>query len=80
MTEMISLLTTTLDIHLNIGQNFSISTPQVFMSLATITAQSLSNKTVQQVGHAQFYLPFNFTSNLNNNQTISLRVCFFSFV
>ncbi len=34
--EIISLLTSALNIHLNIGQNLIINTPEVFMSLETI--------------------------------------------
>ena len=35
MDAMISLLTSSLNIHLNIGQDSIIDTPQVFMSLET---------------------------------------------
>ena len=71
-TETLSLLTSALNIHLNIGQNLTMNTSSVFMSLETISIESLSNKIIQQVGNAQISLP----SNMNNDQTISLRVCF----
>ena len=77
MTKMISLLTSVLNIHINLGQNYIINTSEVFMSLETVTVKSLWNKTIKQVGYAQIVIPFNFSSNLNENQTISLRVCFF---
>ncbi len=77
VTEMISLLTTTLNIHLNVGQNLTMNTSEVFMSLETITMDSLFNKQIQQVGNAQIQLPPNFTSNINKNSTISIRVRWF---
>ncbi len=77
MKEMISLLTETLNIHLNIGQNLTMNTSEIFMSLETIQTQSISNKTIKQVGDALIHIPLNFKSNLNENETISLRVCLF---
>lgn len=70
---MIALLTSALKVHINIGQNLSINTPSAFMSLETLSMESLSNKEIQQVGQAKISLPI---FNLNNNQIISLRVCF----
>jgi hypothetical protein len=78
VNEMISLLTSILNIHLNIGQNLTINTSEVFMSLETVTMNSFLNKQIQQVGNAQIHIPTNFTSNLNKNSKISIRVwCFF---
>jgi hypothetical protein len=74
--ETVSLLTSALNIHLNIGQNQTINTSSVFMSLETISVESLSNKLIQPIGNAQISLPSNINSNMNNDQTISLRVCF----
>ena len=74
--ETISILTSTLNIHLNIGQNQLMNTSSVFLSLETISIESLQNKIIQQVGNAQIQLPSNINSNINNDQTISLRVCF----
>jgi len=76
MNKTISLLTSLLNIHLNIGQNLAINTPQIFMSLETITVQALSNKTIEQIENSQMFIPSNFYLNLNKSQTISLRVCF----
>ncbi len=70
-----SLLTSALNINLNIGQNLTLNTSSVFMSLETISIQSLSNKMIQPVGNAQIQLPSNLNSNFDNDQTISLRVC-----
>ena len=74
-TQTIALLTSALNIHLNVGQTQTINTSSVFMSLETISSQSLANKTIQPFGNAQITLP----STLTNNQTLSLRVCLFFF-
>ncbi len=71
MEETILLLAETLIIHLNIEQYLIINTSEIFMSLETITVQSLTNKTIKQMGHTLIHIPLNF----NSNQTISLRVC-----
>ncbi|CAF2697542.1 unnamed protein product [Rotaria sp. Silwood2] len=49
--EIISLLTSSLNIHLNLGQNLLINTSETFMSLETISIESLSNRIVEQVGN-----------------------------
>ncbi len=74
MNEVVSLLSSSINIHLNIGQNSKINTSQVFMSLETQLLESLSNKLVKQVGNGQIQLPQNFNSNLTNNSKISIRV------
>jgi hypothetical protein len=76
-TDTMSLLTSALNIHLNIGQNLVMNTSSVFMSLETITIKSLSNKLVQQTGNAQIQIPSNFESNSTNDASISLRVDLF---
>jgi hypothetical protein len=81
VSEMIRLLTSVLNIHLNIGLNSTINTSEVFLSLETLSIESLSNKTVKQVGSAQIQIPSNL--HLNKNQTVLLRVSLtfeFSFV
>ena len=60
--QMIFILTSSLNLHLNLGQNYSIETPQVFLSLQTISLQSLLNRMNLS------------SSNLNPNQTVSFRV------
>jgi hypothetical protein len=72
--ETISLLTAALHIHLNIGQNFTINTSSVFMSLETTSMESLSNKLIQQIENTQIHLP----STINqNNSIVSIQVCLF---
>ena len=76
VNEMISKLTSTLNIHLNIGQEMIMDTSSVFMSLETRSIESLSNKQIKQVGDAAIQLPSTFQTNISQNSTVSLRVCF----
>ena len=76
MNEILSVLSSVMNIHLNIGQNSIIDTPNAFMSLETVSTETLSNKIIQQVGSAQIHLSAILKSNLNNDSTISLRVGF----
>ena len=69
--KMISLLTSTLNLHINIGQHCQINTSDVFMTMETLSNQSLSNKSIEQISNARVQLPLNLT--LNNTGTISLR-------
>jgi len=77
--KIISLLSLSINIHLNLEQNFIINTSEVFSSLKTLSFQSLSNQILKQVGNALVQFPSQFNSNLNQNQTISLRVNYFFF-
>ncbi|UJR09075.1 hypothetical protein I4U23_013322 [Adineta vaga] len=73
-TQIISFVTSSLNIHLNVGQNLLMNTSQTFMSLETISIESLSNKTIKQVGSASFYLPSQFTLNTtDHHSSFSLR-------
>ena len=67
LNQMIFILTSSLNLHLNLGQNYSIETPQVFLSLETVSLQSLSNQ-------------MNLSSNLNQNQIVSFQVRFSLFL
>lgn len=71
VNQMISLLTSTLNLHINVGQNCQINTSEVFMSMETLSAKSLSNKSIEQVSNARIQLPMNFTAN--HNGPISLQ-------
>jgi hypothetical protein len=79
VTETISLITSALNIHLNIGQNFTMNTSSVFLSIETTSITSLSNKIIQQVGDAQMHIPSSFNLSTNDNTSISLRVCLNTF-
>jgi hypothetical protein len=78
VNETVSKLTSTLNIHLNIGQKTVMNTSEVFMSLETQSIESLSNKQIKQVANAAIRLPSTFQTNNRHNSTVSLRVCFFS--
>ena len=69
--ETMSLLTNALKIHLNLGQNSTMNTSSVFMSLETLSMDSLHNKIIRPLGNAQIHLPENFQVNSTG---ISLRV------
>ena len=73
--ETIDLLTNALHIHLNLEQNLTFETPNAFMSLGTVSIESLSNRILSPVANAPIRLPEQFTSSLNNQSTISFRVC-----
>ncbi len=80
VTETLSLITSALNVHLNIDQNMIMNLSSVFMSLERISFQSLTNKLINQIENAQIYIPSNFHSNLTDNKPVSLRVCFFLFL
>ena len=56
---MVLLLTSILNIHLNIHQNMTINSSSVFMSLEKILFESLSNKLIKQNENAQIQIPSN---------------------
>ncbi len=70
VNKTISLLSLSLNKHLNFGQNLTINTSQVFMLLEKTSMNHFSNK---QIGNAEIKFPFNFSSNLNQNQSILIR-------
>ena len=73
-TSTLALLTSSLNIHLNTGQNLTMNTPSLFMSLETISIQSLSQRTIQQPGSARIQIPPSVQLNSNNHTSVSLRV------
>ena len=80
MNEIISLLSSSLNIHLNIGQDLLVETSQVLMSLETKSLQSLSNNLIKHIGNAQIQLSENLKINLSNNSKILIRVSSLIFV
>ena len=74
VADTLSLITTALNIHLNLGQTSTMTTSSVIMSVETLTANSLPNKLIQPIGNAGIRIPFNFTALRGYNQLISLRV------
>lgn len=71
--QIIAFLTSTLHLHLNIGQYSQINTSQVFMSMETLSVESLSNKLIQPMANAQIRLP-EYLSFSSNTHSVSLRV------
>jgi hypothetical protein len=67
----ISLLTSVLNIDLNIDQNFTIDTRAVFMFIEKILFGSLLNKYILS---NQIYIPSKVNSTLKNNDIILFRV------
>ena len=65
------LVTRTLNQHLNLGQNFTINTPQVLMSLETTSTDLLSNRAIKQMTHSQITFPSNIS--LHQNETVLVR-------
>ena len=76
--EINLLITFSLNIHLNLGQNFLINTSQTFSIFEITSIQSLKDKLIQQPENAQFEIPSDFTLNIVDNSLIVLRVCFSS--
>jgi hypothetical protein len=72
--ETMSLLSSALKIHLNVGQNLSVNTSAVFMSLETASVDSLSKKIIEQVAGAQIRLPSRLASPIDQSTIVSLQV------
>ena len=80
MKEVSSLLTRSLNIHLNVEQQFTVNTSSVFMSLETLKIQSLLRKEIPSVGNAWLRLPSTWNLSLQEYPTGSLRVRSFLFM
>ncbi len=74
VNQIVSLVTSSLNIHLNIGQKMIINTSEIFVSFETISIESLFNKQVKQVGGVEIHLSSNLILSFNNNSSVSLRV------
>jgi hypothetical protein len=75
MTSVLNLLTRSLNIHLNVEQQFTLNTSNVFMSLETLKGESLRGKEIQSVGNARLRLPSSGNLSLDDeHQSGSLRV------
>ena len=73
VAKTISLITATLNVHLNIAQNQTTNTPSVVASMEKISFRSLSNRRMQ---NAHIHIPSNIKANTDMNTTVSLRVRF----
>ena len=74
MNEMILFLTKGLSIHLNFGQSFIANSASGFLSLETITTESLFNKQIPLVGDAHIRFPSGFNSSFTQLTRNLLRV------
>ena len=72
-TATLNLLTNALKVHLNVGQNITINTSAIFMSLETLSIAALSRRTVYQTEGAHMQLPSIMQINANSTP-ILLRV------
>ena len=72
-TATLNLLTNALKVHLNVGQNITINTSAIFMSLETLSPSALSRRTVYQAEGAHMQLPSILRINANSTP-ILLRV------
>ena len=72
--ETTSLLTDALNIHLNIGQNFTVNSSSTFLALRKVSMGSLSRQLLTQAAGGQVSLPSSLNSNLTSNSPVSSRV------
>ncbi|CAF0739918.1 unnamed protein product [Adineta ricciae] len=69
----LSLLTSSLKIHVNVEQQLQVNSPSLLMSLETITVDSLAGKLIQLTDNAPIYMPKNIQINLPKDTSVSLR-------
>ena len=67
------LISSSLHIHLNVGQNLTVNTSSTFMSLQTVSSSSLENRTISLMGNIQFELPSNLVLTQSNLSSISIQ-------
>ncbi|UJR12876.1 hypothetical protein I4U23_017050 [Adineta vaga] len=71
VTEMNSLLSLSLNIHRNLGQQYLLNNSQAFLFFEKLSKKSLENGTFHQIENSQFNFPSNLL--LNSSSTISIR-------
>ncbi|CAF1309622.1 unnamed protein product [Rotaria magnacalcarata] len=71
--QTISLISSALNIHLNLDQSLTINTSSIFMSMETISVDSLSNKSVEQIGEARIQMPSNLQFSATNSSSLSVQ-------
>lgn len=74
--EIDLLITSSLNIHLNLGQYYLINTSQTFLTLEVMTIDLLKNKAIEQPGNARLEISSDLILDIPENTTIILRVCF----
>lgn len=63
-----------MNIHLTLGQNTTMNTSSVFVSMEEISKGALLKKVIEQVGGAQVQIPSNFNLTTNNTEKVFVRV------
>jgi hypothetical protein len=74
VTAIIALLTNALNVHLNLGQHFTINTSSIYFFLETLPFDALANKFLQPDDSVQIHLASSWSLNITNDTTVSLRV------
>ena len=75
MKEVSSLLTSALNIHLNVEQQFTLNTSNVLMTFQTLNIASLPGTEIPSLGNARLRLPSSaWNLSLQKEQIGSLRV------
>ena len=76
MNEVSSLLSQSLNIHLNLEQQFTMNTSNIFMSIQTLNIESLRGIEIPSIGEARLRLPSSSwnLSLLDSPQTGALKV------
>ena len=79
-SEILSLVTQSLNIHLNLGQQFQLTNPSLLVSLETLTLPSLAKKEIQPIPGVQLRFPskINVSSFSNGSTSVRVRLCLVS--
>lgn len=70
MNDLISKLSSILNIHLSTGQQTIIDTPEVFMNLKSQSVDSLTN---HRIANTEIRFPATFVTSTSSNTTVSVR-------
>ena len=74
-TEITSLLTRAMSIHLNRVQQWQMNTSSVFLSIESLPVDSLKNKSIQPIKDVRMRLPSNLIFNSTDSDSVLIRVC-----
>lgn len=74
VAETLEAITNVIKIHSNIGQKITINTTALIFSLETELSSSIFNKTIFLSDIAKIRLPSRLSSNMNNSDSVLLRV------
>ena len=75
MADTFAFVSAALNIHLNIGQNTTINTSSVFVTMETASPNALASRVLEPMAGAQIRLPSTLQVNTTDNaSSVSLRV------